>query len=134
MQIKIVAAAVLVDNNQHVLIAKRPENKPMAGLWEFPGGKVESHESPEAALCRELKEELGITCNQAALEPLTFCSHRYDDFHLLMPMYKIQTWDGEVQNLEHAAIAWVKADELSNYSMPPADEPLIDFLKNHFRV
>ena len=100
----------------------------MAGLWEFPGGKVEAGERPEETLIRELREELGITVNEACLAPLTFASHRYADFHLLMPLYLCRRWDGTVRPLEGQALAWVRANRLREYAMPPADEPLVAHL------
>ncbi len=115
----------LIDVDGRVLIAQRPEGKSMAGLWEFPGGKVEPGETPERALIRELKEELGIDVTEACLAPLTFASHSYDDFHLLMPLYACRRWQGYVQPHEHADVKWVYPQELADYPMPPADEPLI---------
>lgn len=122
--IVIVAACVLVNADGAVLIARRPEGRPLAGLWEFPGGKVEKEEEPEAALIRELAEELGIGIAKADLGPLTFVSHAYSNFHLLMPLYVCRRWQGEVAGLEGQEIAWVHADGLEGYAMPPADEPL----------
>src|SRR3990172_12274414 len=107
MRILLVAAVALVDPDGRVLIAKRPEGKPLAGLWEFPGGKVEAGERPEAALIRELREELGIDVSEACLAPLTFASHAYDDFHLLMPLYVCRRWQGEVRPQENQALRWV---------------------------
>lgn len=127
--VKLVVACVLQDNQDRILIARRPEGKTMAGLWEFPGGKVEPGERPEAALIRELDEELGIQIKAADLSPLTFASHSYEDFHLLMPLYACRRWRGEPQPLEHGALAWVRWEELTVYDMPPADEPLIPLLK-----
>jgi len=120
----LVAACALVDTQGRVLITKRPEGKPLAGLWEFPGGKVERDETPEHALIRELKEELGIDIAADALSPLTFASHTYETFHLLMPVYACGHWQGAVTAHEGQELAWVKPDELSDYAMPPADEPL----------
>jgi len=120
----LVAACALVDKQGRVLITKRPEGKPLAGLWEFPGGKVERDETPEHALIRELKEELGIAIAADALFPLTFASHTYETFHLLMPIYACGHWQGAVTAHEGQELAWVKPDELSDYAMPPADEPL----------
>ncbi len=120
----------LIDVDGRVLIAQRPAGKSMAGLWEFPGGKVEPGETPERALIRELKEELGIDVTEACLAPLTFASHSYDDFHLLMPLYACRRWQGYVQPHEHADIKWVNPRELKEYPMPPADEPLIAALRD----
>jgi 8-oxo-dGTP diphosphatase len=124
----LVAACALLDSDGRVLIAQRPAGKPMAGLWEFPGGKVEAGERPEETLIRELREELGITVNEACLAPLTFASHRYSDFHLLMPLYVCRCWDGIVRPLEGQALTWVRANRLREYAMPPADEPLVAHL------
>ncbi len=124
----LVAAAALVDADGRVLIAQRPEGKAMAGLWEFPGGKVDPGETPELALIRELREELGIDVTEACLGPFTFASHRYDDFHLLMPLYLVRRWHGEVCALEAPAIKWVRPMRLRDYPMPPADEPLVAML------
>jgi 8-oxo-dGTP diphosphatase len=121
----LVVACALVDADRRVLIAQRPEGKSMAGLWEFPGGKVEHGETPEAALIRELDEELGISTKTACLAPLTFASHSYDNFHLLMPLYVCRKWQGTPVAKEHIALKWVRAPALRDYSMPPADEPLI---------
>ncbi|RZJ95988.1 MAG: (deoxy)nucleoside triphosphate pyrophosphohydrolase [Brevundimonas sp.] len=126
----LVVAVALVDVDGRVLIAKRPEGKSLAGLWEFPGGKVEPGERPEAALIRELKEELGIDVNEACLAPFVFASHAYDSFHLLMPLYLCRRWSGMVVAKEHAALAWVKPNALSDYPMPPADEPLVAWLRD----
>jgi 8-oxo-dGTP diphosphatase len=128
MRMILVAACALVDADGRVLIARRPEGKPMAGFWEFPGGKVESNERPEAALIRELHEELGIDVTEACLAPLSFASHTYDDFHLLMPLYVCRRWKGEVTAREGQAIAWVRPTKLRDYKMPPADLPLIPHL------
>ena len=124
----IVAACALVDADGRVLIGERPPGKAMAGLWEFPGGKVESGERPEDTLIRELLEELGIVVSEACLAPLTFASHAYPDFHLLMPLYVCRRWEGQVNAKHHTRIAWVKPNKLRDYSMPPADEPLISHL------
>lgn len=128
MNIVLVAACALVDADGRVLIAQRPEGKPMAGLWEFPGGKVEPDERPEQALIRELKEELAIDVTAACLAPLTFASHSYDDFHLLMPLYVCRRWSGQVTALEAPALKWVRPVRLRDYPMPPADLPLIGHL------
>ena len=126
----LVVAVALVDPAGRVLLAQRPEGKSMAGLWEFPGGKVEAGETPEAALIRELKEELGIEVKQACLAPFVFASHAYDDFHLLMPLFLCRRWEGFVQRLEHKAMAWVRPSEMAAYPMPPADEPLVAYLRD----
>jgi 8-oxo-dGTP diphosphatase len=126
----LVAAAALVDADGRVLICQRPEGKPLAGLWEFPGGKVEAGETPEACLIRELAEELGITVTRACLAPFVFASHDYESFHLLMPLYLIRRWEGRAQALEHAAIAWVKPNDMDEYPMPPADPPLVAWLRD----
>jgi 8-oxo-dGTP diphosphatase len=120
----LVAAVVLADAEGRVLIAKRPQGRSLAGLWEFPGGKVEQGEAPESALIRELAEELGIGIAPSDLTPLTFVSHAYPDFHLLMPLYLCRRWRGEPAAHEGQDLAWVRAEELSGYAMPPADEPL----------
>jgi 8-oxo-dGTP diphosphatase len=124
----LVAACALIDADGRVLIAQRPEGKPMAGLWEFPGGKIESGERPEQCLIRELKEELGIGVSEDCLAPLTFASHRYPDFHLLMPLYVCRRWEGQVTANEAQRIAWVRPNRLRDYPMPPADEPLVSHL------
>ena len=121
----LVVAVALVDADNRVLIAQRPEGKSLAGLWEFPGGKVEPGEAPEAALIRELSEELGIDTSSACLAPLTFASHAYEDFHLLMPLYVCRRWKGIAQPREHQALKWVKANRLRDFPMPEADLPLI---------
>ena len=121
----LVVACALVDTDRRVLIAQRPEGKSMAGLWEFPGGKVEAGETPEAALIRELREELGIETKQACLAPLSFVSHAYESIHLLMPLYVCRKWQGMPQTHEHQALKWVRPQALRDYPMPPADEPLI---------
>jgi 8-oxo-dGTP diphosphatase len=127
-KLTLVVACALVDADNRVLIAQRPANKAMAGLWEFPGGKVNDGERPEDALIRELVEELGITVREACLAPLTFASHTYSDFHLLMPLYICRRWEGTVTAREHQALAWVRANKLRDYPMPPADLPLIPAL------
>lgn len=121
----LVVAVALVDADGRVLLAQRPHGKPMAGLWEFPGGKVHEGETPEAALIRELSEELGIDVKESCLAPLTFASHAYESFHLLMPLYVCRRWDGTVAALEGQQLAWVRPTRLSEYPMPPADKPLI---------
>ncbi|MBL8628332.1 MAG: 8-oxo-dGTP diphosphatase MutT [Rhodospirillaceae bacterium] len=123
----VVAAALMT--GKRVLLAQRPAGKSMAGLWEFPGGKVEPNETPEQALVRELHEELGITVQAADLHPLAFASHTYEKFHLLMPVYACRAWAGEVTPAENQAVAWATASELEAYAMPPADVPLIEHLK-----
>ena len=125
MSLLLVVAVALVDADRRVLIAQRPEGKSMAGLWEFPGGKVEAGETPEAALIRELEEELGIQTKTACLAPLSFASHSYENFHLLMPLYVCRKWQGIPQPKEHIALKWVRPQALRDYPMPPADEPLI---------
>ena len=129
MKIVLVSAVALIDPDGRVLLAQRPEGKSLAGVWEFPGGTVEPDESPEAALIRELKEELGINTWQSCLAPLTFASHSYDSFHLLMPLFACRRWEGIVQGLEGQRLAWVKAENLRDYPMPPADVPLIPILR-----
>jgi 8-oxo-dGTP diphosphatase len=124
----LVAACALVDADGRVLLAQRPQGKPMAGLWEFPGGKTEAGERPEQTLIRELKEELGIVVREDCLAPLTFASHVYPDFHLLMPLYVCRRWEGTVTALEAQQLAWVKPNRLRDYEMPPADIPLISHL------
>lgn len=126
----LVAAAALVDGDGRVLIARRPEGRSMAGLWEFPGGKVEPGEAPEAALIRELGEELGIDAAANCLAPLTFASHRYPDFHLLMPLYVCRVWAGAVAAREGQSLAWVRPVRLGDYRMPPADRPLAAMLRD----
>lgn len=127
-KIVLVAACALVDVDGRILLAQRPEGKSMAGLWEFPGGKVETGERPEETLIRELHEELGIEVNEACLAPLTFASHSYEDFHLLMPLFICRRWDGIPQGRENQALKWVRAARLRDYPMPAADEPLIPHL------
>jgi 8-oxo-dGTP diphosphatase len=124
----LVAACALVDTDTRVLIAQRPTGRPMAGLWEFPGGKVEAGERPETTLIRELREELGIIVDEQCLAPLTFASHSYPDFHLLMPLYVCRRWQGTATALEGQKLAWVRPNRLRDYPMPPADEPLIAHL------
>ncbi len=124
----LVAACALIDPDGRVLIARRPPGKPMEGLWEFPGGKVKDGERPEQTLIRELKEELGIAVDEACLAPLTFASHAYPDFHLLMPLYVCRRWEGVVSAMEGQQLAWVRPNRLRDYEMPPADVPLIAHL------
>jgi 8-oxo-dGTP diphosphatase len=128
VKLLLVAACALVDADGRVLIARRPADKEMAGLWEFPGGKVDPGERPEQTLIRELKEELGIQVQEACLAPLTFASHRYEAFQLLMPLWICRKWDGEPKALEGQELAWVRPNRLRDYPMPPADEPLIPHL------
>ena len=126
----LVAAAALVDVDGRVLICQRPPGKPLAGLWEFPGGKVEADETPEACLIRELEEELGIVVTHACLAPFVFASHEYETFHLLMPLYLVRRWTGTITAKEHKALAWVKPAKLGDYPMPPADGPLVAWLRD----
>lgn len=126
----LVAACALVDPDGRVLLARRPEGKPLAGLWEFPGGKVHPGETPEQALIRELKEELDIDVAESCLAPFTFASHRYEGFHLLMPLYLCRRWGGAVRAVEGQALAWVRPQKLSDYAMPPADRPLVAMLRD----
>lgn len=126
----LVAAAALIDTDGRVLICQRPEGKQLAGLWEFPGGKVETGETPETCLIRELDEELGIQVTNACLAPFVFASHGYESFHLLMPLYLCRRWSGFVTAKEHKALAWVKPNDLRNYPMPPADAPLVAWLRD----
>ena len=130
MKTVLVSAVALIDRDGRVLLAQRPEGKSMAGLWEFPGGKVEGGETPEAALVRELHEELGIETWNSCLAPLTFASHTYDDFHLLMPLFACRKWNGIVQPKEGQTLKWVYPKDFSNYPMPPADIPLIPILRD----
>lgn len=125
----LVVACALVDADQRLLLAQRPEGKKLAGLWELPGGKIEPGETPEAALIRELKEELSIDVTEACLAPYVFASHGYDDFHLLMPIYVCRRWSGVAQGQEGQALAWVPPQKLRDYPMPPADLPLIHHLQ-----
>lgn len=127
-RIVLVAACALIDADGRILLAQRPEGKSLAGMWEFPGGKVEEGESPEVTLIRELKEELGISVNEACLAPLTFASFAYEDFHLLMPLYVCRRWEGIPTGVEGQALKWVPPMRLRDYPIPPADEPLIPFL------
>jgi 8-oxo-dGTP diphosphatase len=130
LAVVLVVAVALVDADGRVLLAQRPAGKAMAGLWEFPGGKVHLDEAPEAALIRELKEELGIDVTEACLAPLTFASHRYDTFHLLMPLYVCRRWQGSVTAREGQSLAWVRPRQLDQYAMPPADKPLVAMLQD----
>jgi len=128
VKIVLVAACALIDPDGRVLLAQRPEGKSMAGLWEFPGGKVEAGERPEDTLIRELHEELGIVVKEACLAPLAFASHGYPDFHLLMPLYVCRRWEGTVTAREGQGLTWVRPNRLRDYKMPPADEPLVAHL------
>ncbi len=130
MKTILVSAVALIDRDGRVLLAQRPEGKSMAGLWEFPGGKVEQGETPEAALIRELDEELGIETWSSCLAPLTFASHSYPDFHLLMPLFACRKWQGQPASKEGQALKWVRPAELRSYPMPPADLPLIPILRD----
>jgi 8-oxo-dGTP diphosphatase len=126
----LVVAVALIDADGRVLIAKRPEGKTLAGRWEFPGGKVAAGETPETALIRELKEELGIDVTESCLAPFSFASHGYETFHLLMPLYVCRKWTGTPQTLEHPELKWVRPGKLADYPMPPADKPLIAMLRD----
>lgn len=128
--ILLVVAAALIDPDNRVLIAQRPKGKSMAGLWEFPGGKIADGESPEAALVRELREELDIEVCETCLAPFTFASHAYEKFHLMMPLYLCRRWEGEISPREGQTIKWVRASKLTDYPMPPADIPLIPMLRD----
>lgn len=130
MKIVLVAACALLDSDGRILLAQRPEGKSLAGMWEFPGGKVEAGETPEETLVRELNEELGIATRIPCLAPLTFASHTYETFHLLMPLYVCRRYEGIPQGKEGQAIKWVRPQALRDYPMPPADEPLIPFLQD----
>jgi len=130
MKLILVAAVALIDPDGRVLLAQRPEGKSMAGLWEFPGGKVEQGESPETALIRELSEELGIDTWASCLAPLTFASHSYPDFHLLMPLFACRRWQGTPQPREGQTLKWVRPVDMRDYPMPPADIPLIPILRD----
>jgi len=128
--ILLVVACALVDDDGRVLLAKRPEGRSMAGLWELPGGKINGGETPEAALIRELSEELGIDVTHACLAPFTFASHAYPDFHLLMPVYVCRRWEGEIEPREGQEFAWVRPNRMASYEMPPADVPLVAMLRD----
>lgn len=130
LDILLVAACALVDADGRVLLAKRPPGRPLAGFWEFPGGKVEVGETPEQALVRELQEELSIKVSPKCLAPFTFASHSYEAFHLVMPLYVCRTWEGEVAGLQGQELAWVRAKALGDYAMPPADQPLKAMLRD----
>ena len=130
MKTVLVSAVALIDPDGRVLLGQRPEGKSMAGLWEFPGGKVEPGETPEVALIRELQEELGIDTWASCLAPLTFASHSYDDFHLLMPLFVCRKWKGTPQSREGQALQWVRPNQLNDYPMPAADKPLIPILRD----
>ena len=130
LRLVLVAACALVDTDGRILLAQRPKGRSLAGLWEFPGGKVEVGETPEKALIRELEEELAIDVSQACLAPFTFASHAYPDFHLLMPLYVCRRWRGQVTAQEGQELAWVRAVRLGDYEMPPADLPLIAMLRD----
>ncbi len=130
LPVVVVVAAALIDADGRVLLAERPPGKAMAGLWEFPGGKLRASETPEAALIRELKEELGIDVSARCLAPFTFASHRYEAFHLLMPLYLCRIWDGLVEAREGQRLAWVRGQNLGDYAMPPADVPLVAMLRD----
>jgi 8-oxo-dGTP diphosphatase len=130
MKTLLVSAVALIDADGRILLAQRPEGKSMAGLWEFPGGKVEDGETPEAALIRELHEELGIETWNSCLAPLTFASHSYEEFHLLMPLFACRKWEGVPMAREGQTLKWARVQELKNYPMPPADVPLIPILRD----
>lgn len=130
MKVLLVSAVALIDADGRILLAQRPEGKSLAGLWEFPGGKVEQGETPEIALIRELQEELGINTWTSCLAPLTFASHSYEDFHLLMPLFACRRWEGTPQPREGQTLKWVHARDLRDYPMPPADIPLIPILRD----
>lgn len=130
VKLVLVAACALIDADGRVLLAERPAGKPMAGLWEFPGGKIGAGETPEAALIRELKEELGIDVAEACLSPFAFASHRYDDFHVLLLLYLCRRWQGLAAAREGQKLAWVRKEKLALYAMPPADKPLVAMLRD----
>lgn len=126
----LVVAAALIDADGRVLLAQRPPGKDMAGLWEFPGGKIGNHETPEQALCRELREELGIETSPFCVFPISFASHAYETFHLLMPFYGCRVWRGDIQAKEKQKLIWARMDQLDGFEMPPADIPLIAALRD----
>ena len=130
MRLLLVVAAALIDADNRILIAQRPQGKSLAGLWEFPGGKLQPGETPEAALIRELKEELGIDVSAGCLAPFTFASHDYERFHLLMPLYLCRRWKGLLKAREGQTLAWVRPQKLAEYPMPPADKPLVPLLRD----
>ncbi len=130
LPVVLVSAVALMDVDGRILLAQRPAGKSMAGLWEFPGGKVDTGETPEAALIRELKEELAVDITESCLAPLTFASHRYDDFHLVMPLYVCRVWKGVPTPQEGQVLKWVRIENLTDYPMPPADEPLVALLRD----
>ena len=130
MRLVLVAAVALIDPDGRVLLAERPEGRAMAGLWEFPGGKIEAGETPEACVIRELQEELGISTWESCLAPLSFASHAYEDFHLLMPLYACRKWEGRVTPREGQRTAWVRPRDLGGYPMPAADRPLVAVLRD----
>ena len=134
MRLVLVAAGAFIDSDGRVLLALRPPSKPMAGLWEFPGGKIEQGERPEDSLIREAREELGVVVEPACLSPLAFASHTYPDFHLLMPLYMCRRWSGIPRALEGQTLAWVRESRLKDYPMPPADEPLIGPLRERLAM
>ena len=129
-RVVLVAACALIDPDGRILLAQRPPDKAMGGLWEFPGGKIEPGETPERSLIRELREELDIAVEEACLAPFTFASHSYPEFHLLMPLYLCRRWQGTPQPREHTALKWVRAKDMGTYPMPPADLPLIPMLRD----